>query len=250
MLRDGQGLEAEHHGDVPAGGVVDGAAAGLEHALALAGQRGVGHARVELEHRCEQPRLRLAVAQHDAAGGQLLVAQLAAELVGGAADAHRAGEPMGLEALDAQQVEQVVEPALVGGRQDHEAAVGVRPARRADLGTVIGEALQHRAPLAAQRLEVGERGNHLVMHRLAVAQQVGAALHAVLGDARLLVQDPLRAAQAGPGVRVARVPVLVPLARVIGIAVAVEGARLVVGEHLAHGAPVRRQVRVVRLARR
>jgi hypothetical protein len=71
----------------------------------------------------------------------------------------------------------------------------------------------------------------MVLHGFAVTQDAAfAAAHAVLGDARLFVEQADGAAVRGIGIRIAGIPILVPLPGVIDQSVLVEGVRLFAGE--------------------
>jgi hypothetical protein len=105
--------------------------------------------------------------------------------------------------------------ALVSGRVRGHVAAAVREVVAQGLGAVGGQGRQ-----------VGPARRGLVVHRLAIGEdRARVATQCETGRCRLLVEDPDRTRERGPRVGVERAPGIGPLARVVGPAVLVEGAR-------------------------
>ena len=125
-----------------------------------------------------------------------------------------------------------------------------RPGRGAGAFADGVEIFEELLPVGLNRGEVRHRADDVVEDGLAVAEDAAfGAAHAVLGDARLFVEDADAATIGRRGIGVARIPVFVPLAVVINEAMPVEGCGLLAREELAPALAARRDVDVDRLAR-
>ncbi|MEY2746959.1 MAG: hypothetical protein RL112_2001 [Planctomycetota bacterium] len=203
-------------------------ALGLE-LLPLARQRGLVVLRIEVEQRLDVRRQRLARRHDQRARGVLARRRLRARARGSLGLERRRG----LADLDALAREQVDEaPFAVGVASGDEHVHAVVAGRGGiERGALGGEVLaQRRLAVCRQRRDVGDRAQRLAMDAVAVGDDFPRqAAHRVADQARLLVQDPAGALEGRPRVRVAGIPRVGPLARVVAPAQRVELAREVGG---------------------
>ena len=125
-----QRFQAEQHGQVPGGGVVDARPAFLQDFLALLLQHFGGDARIELEHGGHQMAERLAVGDQDRAGGDGFVLRRRVPSWSVAAGGGELGA--GLEEFEALKLQQPTNRSsrdAVGRRQDGKRALGVGAVR-------------------------------------------------------------------------------------------------------------------------
>ena len=204
--------------------------------------------RIEAEDRVQQPPLRLGGIDYQGARleGRGLPA-VAPHVDDTRGFDHRLGDRQ-LEPLAAQQLDEtgLLRPVRRRGQEECPGRRSLAGDRPPPIGEVVAQDL---AAVVREAGQVGHAAHDVVVDRLAIGQcPAGGLLDRGRVDGRLLVENADRADHARPGVGVARVPLLVPLAGVVAPAVAVEGGRLVPGEASPPFEGPLRQVNVDRLA--